>query len=219
MYRFCLRCWVHCTDVYNFPNVGLTGDTKTSWFAPSQCTDVCNFLSVGSTGDTKISLSWFLWLGFLHGLFNSCPLDRRDGPSGLATPIFSLSSLEHKSLRIVILTIILVQVLCCLYQSPKHYIEIWHERPFSLQPDMFYFSRQISWWFALTPWTGDHCSIACLPCCLGTYAALATRKSSPMSGYRSPPRYPQSFASRNPSSMTKTMEVKNSKGDLRFDIA
>ena len=33
----------------------------------------------------------------------------------------------------VILTIILVQVLCCLYQSPKHYIEIWHERPFSLQ--------------------------------------------------------------------------------------
>ena len=33
----------------------------------------------------------------------------------------------------VILTIILVQVLCCLYQSPKHYIEILHERPFSLQ--------------------------------------------------------------------------------------
>ena len=32
----------------------------------------------------------------------------------------------------VILTIILVQVLCCLYQSPKHYIKIWHERPFSL---------------------------------------------------------------------------------------
>jgi len=43
-----------------------------------------------------------------------------------------LSSLEPKSLRMVILTIILVQVLCCLYQSPKHYIEIWHERPFSL---------------------------------------------------------------------------------------
>ena len=33
----------------------------------------------------------------------------------------------------VFLTIILVQVLCCLYQSPKYYIEIWHERPFSLQ--------------------------------------------------------------------------------------
>ena len=32
----------------------------------------------------------------------------------------------------VILTIILVKVLCCLYQSPKHYIEICHERPFSL---------------------------------------------------------------------------------------
>ena len=58
---------------------------------------------------------------------------RRGGPSGLATPIFSLSSLEPKSLRMVILTIILVQVLCCIYQSPKHYIEIWHERPFSLQ--------------------------------------------------------------------------------------
>ena len=40
---------------------------------------------------------------------------RRGGPLGLATPIFSisLSSLEPKSLRIVILTIILVQVLCC----------------------------------------------------------------------------------------------------------
>ena len=40
---------------------------------------------------------------------------RRGGPSGLATPIFSfsLSSLEPKSLRMVILTIILVQVLCC----------------------------------------------------------------------------------------------------------
>ena len=24
-------------------------------------------------------------------------------------------------------------MLCYLYQSPKHYIEIWHERPFSLQ--------------------------------------------------------------------------------------
>ena len=37
------------------------------------------------------------------------------GPSGLATPIFSfsLSSLEPKSLRMVILIIILVQVLCC----------------------------------------------------------------------------------------------------------
>jgi hypothetical protein len=67
-------------------------------------------------------------------------LDRRGGPSGLATPIFSLSSLEPKSLRMVILTIILFQVLCCLYQSPKHYIEIWHERPFSLQYVMeFYF--------------------------------------------------------------------------------
>ena len=37
------------------------------------------------------------------------------GPSGLATPIFSfsLSSLEPKSLRMIILTVMLVQVLCC----------------------------------------------------------------------------------------------------------
>ena len=42
-------------------------------------------------------------------------LTRRGGPSGLATPIFSfsLSLLEPKSLRMIILTIILVQVLCC----------------------------------------------------------------------------------------------------------
>ena len=65
---------------------------------------------------------------------NSCPLNpRRGGPSGLATPIFSLSPLEPKSLRMIFLTIILVQVLCCLYQSPKYFIEIWYERPFSLQ--------------------------------------------------------------------------------------
>ena len=41
--------------------------------------------------------------------------NRMGGPLGLATPIFSfsLSSLEPKSLRMVILTIILVPVLCC----------------------------------------------------------------------------------------------------------
>ena len=50
---------------------------------------------------------------FLDRRFNRCP--RRGGPSGLAMPIFSfsLSSLEPKSLRMVILIIILVQVLCC----------------------------------------------------------------------------------------------------------
>ena len=43
------------------------------------------------------------------------PLDpRRGGPLGIATPIFSfsLSLLEPKSLRMIILTIMLVQVLC-----------------------------------------------------------------------------------------------------------
>src|SRR6185503_5377189 len=28
VYRPCLSFWVHCTDVFNFPNVGSTGDTK-----------------------------------------------------------------------------------------------------------------------------------------------------------------------------------------------
>ena len=49
------------------------------------------------------------------------------------------TTLEPKSLRMVILTIILVQVLCCIYQSPKHYIEIWHDRPFSLHHATFSF--------------------------------------------------------------------------------
>ena len=66
--------------------------------------------------------------------------------SGLILPIFSLSSLEPKSLRMVILTIILVQVLCCLYQSPKHYIEIWHERPFSLHRPTAVASRTPCMW-------------------------------------------------------------------------
>ena len=78
-------------------------------------------------------------------------------PSGLATPIFSLSSLEPKSLRMFILTIILVQVLCCLYQSPKHYIEIWHERPFSLQSPPFWWlmttqSKQARWIARIWNW-------------------------------------------------------------------
>src|SRR6185295_4913780 len=79
---------------------------------------------IGSTGVLK-----FFTVSSILVLWNP----RRGGPSGLATPIFSLSSLEPKSLRMIILTLTLVQVLCCLYQSPKHYIEIWHERPFSLQ--------------------------------------------------------------------------------------
>ena len=28
VYRPCLSFWVHCTDVFNFPNVGATGETK-----------------------------------------------------------------------------------------------------------------------------------------------------------------------------------------------
>ena len=105
---------------------------------PSQCTDVCNFFSVGLTGVQNFLCLDFFDLDFftvssILVLWTEEVSGHRGGPSGLATPIFSLSSLEPKSLRMVILTIILVQVLCCLYQSPKHYIEIWHERPFLLQ--------------------------------------------------------------------------------------
>ena len=124
---------------------------------PSQCTDVCNFFSVGLTSVQNFLCLDFFDLDFFtvssilvpwteevsgrcpetrEGRLPLDPRPRGGGPSGLATPIFSLSSLEPKSLIMVILTIILVQVLCCLYQSPKHYIEIWHERPFSLQPPM-----------------------------------------------------------------------------------
>ena len=64
----------------------------------------------------RIQLSWRRFnrcIEILHSLFDSCSLDRRGfrteevsltrnprrgGPSGLATPIFSLSSLEPKSL-------------------------------------------------------------------------------------------------------------------------
>ena len=68
--------------------------------------------SIGSSGATEVSLSWFLWLGFLHGLFNS-------------TPIFSLSSLEPKSLRMVILTIILVPLIALSFDHQNH--SKWHK--------------------------------------------------------------------------------------------
>ena len=129
------RCFTWSSEAYRLVPQARSSDHLTT----IECTDA---YSIGSSGATEVSLSWFLWLGFLHGLFNSCPLDRRafralpwdprgaapprppsanraeprrGGPSGLTTPIFyfSLSSLEPKSLRMVILTIILVQVLCC----------------------------------------------------------------------------------------------------------
>ena len=125
MYRPCLSLWVHCTDVFNFPSVGSTGETKTPDMLQVNAPTYMIFLaSVHPVILKYLCLDCF-------DLVPSWPL-QSSNPSGLATPIFSLSSLEPKSLRIVILTIILVQVLCCLYQSPKHYIEIWHERPFSL---------------------------------------------------------------------------------------
>ena len=45
---------------------------------------------------------------------------RRGGPSGLATHIFSLSSLEPKSLRMVILTIILIPLIALSFDHQNH---------------------------------------------------------------------------------------------------
>ena len=51
---------------------------------------------------------------------------RRGGPSGLATPIFSLSSLEPKILRMIILTIILVSLIVLSFDHQNH--SKWHKR-------------------------------------------------------------------------------------------
>ena len=58
----------------------------------------------------------------------TCGLLCRGGPLGLATPIFSisLSSLEPKSLRIVILTIILVPLIALSFDHQNH--SKWHKR-------------------------------------------------------------------------------------------
>ena len=52
---------------------------------------------------------------------------RRGGPSGLATPIFSfsLSSFEPKSLRMIILTIILVPLIALSFDHQNH--SKWHK--------------------------------------------------------------------------------------------
>ena len=148
----------NCTDPHFALIVGLTGACKTP--AVSSASKSITPVSVKHpTSVNPVPSSLHRWVQFAHHRFNrwrqivfvlifsTCISSqsfqflslgpkrnhRRCSPSGLVMPIFSLSSLEPKRLRMVILTIILVQVLCCLYQSPKHYIEIWHERPFSLQ--------------------------------------------------------------------------------------
>ena len=50
---------------------------------------------------------------------------RRGGPSGQAMPIFSLSSLEPKSLRMIILTIILVSLIALSFDHQNH--SKWHK--------------------------------------------------------------------------------------------
>ena len=70
-----------------------------------------------------ISLTWISsWsLQFLSLQRNH----RRWGPSGLATPIFSLSSLEPKNLRMVILTIILDPLIALSFDHQNHLK--WHK--------------------------------------------------------------------------------------------
>ena len=87
---FLIFIW-QCTDVCIFFNVGLTGECIFSFQLLDNYTGVCLFLIIGSTGV----------LNFFTVSLILCP-----------TPIFSLSSLEPKSLRMVILTNTLVQVLC-----------------------------------------------------------------------------------------------------------
>ena len=67
---------------------------------------------VGLTGECKLPLSWSFRPDFFGVLYLFIPWTYK--PDN-----------DH-------LTYILVQVLCVCHQSPKHYIEIWHERPFSL---------------------------------------------------------------------------------------
>ena len=143
VYRPCLNFWVHCTDVFNFPNIGSTGETKIPGvlqvnaptyviFSASVQPVILKYLCLDffDLDFFTVSSILVLWTEEVSGRCpetreGRLPLDhRRGGPSGLATHIFSLSSLEPKNLKMIILIIILVQVLCCLYQSPKHYIKI-----------------------------------------------------------------------------------------------
>ena len=97
-------------------------------------------LGIGSTGATdfcrtrpircffEVSSIFVLWTEEVSG---RCPETRegrnhrRGGPSGLATHIFSLSSLESKSLRMVILTIILDPLIALSFDHQNH--SKWHK--------------------------------------------------------------------------------------------
>ena len=80
-------------------------------------------LGIGSTGATDfftVSSILVPWTEEVSGRNH-----RRGGPSGLAMPIFSLSSLEPKSLRMVILTIILVPLIALSIDHQNH--SKWHK--------------------------------------------------------------------------------------------
>ena len=122
VYRPCLSFWVHCTDVFNFSNVGSTGETRIPGvlqvnaptyviFSASVQPVILKYLCLDFFDLDFFMVSSILVL-LTEEVSGRCPETRegrnhrRGGPSGLATPIFSLSSLEPKSLRMVILTIV-----------------------------------------------------------------------------------------------------------------
>ena len=93
-----------CTDVYNFRSVGSTAECKTLQNCSKSMHRRMQFLQRRFNRCIEFPLSWFFLLRFLHGLFNSCPLDRRGfralpwDPRGTAParpPSANLSSLCH----------------------------------------------------------------------------------------------------------------------------
>jgi len=103
VYRPCLGFWVHCTDIFNFPNVGSTGETKISSVLQVNAPTYVIF----SAPVQPVILKYFCLDFFDLDFFTVSSIlvlwnHRRCGPSGLATTIFSLSSLEPKSLKMVI---------------------------------------------------------------------------------------------------------------------
>src|SRR6185295_9844381 len=95
VYRPCLSFWVHCTDVFNFPNVGSTGETKIPGVLQVNAPTYVIF-----SASVKLVILKYRCLDFFDLVFFTvssilCPLYMT---SGLAMPIFSLSSLEPKSL-------------------------------------------------------------------------------------------------------------------------
>ena len=112
--------WCHYTGGMHRCPIGWTGaeDTSSGHLTSSLVQRTANApmpfsWTVGSTGAYR--LTWLRFLPAPNIVASVLPVLLNRRALGLATPSFSfsLSSLEPKSLRMIILTIILVQVLCC----------------------------------------------------------------------------------------------------------